>query len=639
MQFKHPELLYALFLLLIPVFIHLFQLRRFQKVAFTNVHFLKSVNIQTRKSSQLKKWLILMVRLFLFACIILAFAQPYSSKSNRLNLKTETVIYLDNSFSMQAKGEKGALLSRSIQDIIGNIDNSTGLTIFTNDVLIKDVSSKTIANALLNLEYSSSQLAYNSVLLKGKNLFSNETGTIKNLILVSDFQQNEQSLVIDPDESISISLVQLQPLSTRNIGIDSVYISKVTASSAELTVAVINKENSVSDVSVSLFDNENLIAKSSISGTGMSTTTFTLPINEPINGKLTIEDNNLQFDDVLYFNINTRSKINVLSINIADDDFLKRVYTEDEFNYNATSFSQLNYNLIEDQNLIVLNELENIPLSLTNALTSFKNNGGNVLVIPSEKGVLNDYNQLFEASTTTMFQSLIHSDKKVTTINYSHSIYNEVFDKTIANFQYPTVSSFYNLKSSDDILKFEDGKPFLMRLGQSYVFSAALNINNSNFINSPLIVPTLYNIGRQSLQLPKLYYNVGDENHFDIQTTLQQDDILKLRNLTSEIIPQQRTYSNKVSVITDETPKESGIYQVNNSTETLERISYNYDRSESNLNYLNLSTLSNAQIESSIPQVFNTIKSDTNINVLWKWFTIFALVLLIIEMLILKYFK
>ncbi|MCH7524070.1 MAG: BatA domain-containing protein, partial [Bacteroidetes bacterium] len=43
MQFKYPELLYALLLLLIPIIVHLFQLRKFQKVAFTNVQFLKQV--------------------------------------------------------------------------------------------------------------------------------------------------------------------------------------------------------------------------------------------------------------------------------------------------------------------------------------------------------------------------------------------------------------------------------------------------------------------------------------------------------------------------------------------------------------------------------------------------------------------
>ncbi len=45
MQFKNPEILYALFLLLIPIIVHLFQLRKFQKVAFTNVAFLKEATI------------------------------------------------------------------------------------------------------------------------------------------------------------------------------------------------------------------------------------------------------------------------------------------------------------------------------------------------------------------------------------------------------------------------------------------------------------------------------------------------------------------------------------------------------------------------------------------------------------------
>ena len=69
MQFKHPELLWALLVLLIPIIIHLFQLRRFQKVTFTNVKFLKNVKLQTRKSSQIKKWLVLITRLLLLACL------------------------------------------------------------------------------------------------------------------------------------------------------------------------------------------------------------------------------------------------------------------------------------------------------------------------------------------------------------------------------------------------------------------------------------------------------------------------------------------------------------------------------------------------------------------------------------------
>lgn len=133
MQFKHPEILYALFLLLIPIFIHLFQLRRFQKVDFTNVAFLKKVTIQTRKSSQLKKWLTLLMRLLALACVIIAFAQPFTATKTALSTKKETVIYIDNSFSMQAKGAKGPMLERALQDLFDKLGGTEKLSWFTNN--------------------------------------------------------------------------------------------------------------------------------------------------------------------------------------------------------------------------------------------------------------------------------------------------------------------------------------------------------------------------------------------------------------------------------------------------------------------------------------------------------------------------
>ena len=111
MQFLHPEFFYALPALLIPVLIHLFQLRRFKVQAFTNVALLEKIRLQTRKSSQLKKWLILIVRLLAIGCIILAFSQPFLSNQTAQKNSSETVIYLDNSFSMQALGPNGSLLS------------------------------------------------------------------------------------------------------------------------------------------------------------------------------------------------------------------------------------------------------------------------------------------------------------------------------------------------------------------------------------------------------------------------------------------------------------------------------------------------------------------------------------------------
>ena len=639
MQFKHPEILYALSLLLIPIIIHLFQLRKFKKVAFTNVAFLKEATLKTRKSSQIKKWLILCTRLLLLTAIILAFAQPFTSKTDAFKAKKETIIYLDNSFSMQIKGNKGELLKRAVQDIINNVSETENISLFTNNSSYRNTTIKAIKNDLLQLDYSSNKLTTQAALLKSNTFLNNKTNSLNNIIFISDFQQDEINLKSD---SLShLHFVKLNPVNTNNISIDSAYISNTTAASIELTVALKNSGISIDNLPVSLFNNDNLIAKTSVAIDDNIETTFSLPVNEIINGKLVIDDANLQFDNSLYFNINNTSKINVLSINEANDSFLKRIYSETEFNYSSTATNQLNYNVLNKQHLIILNELKTIPNALTSALKAFTNQGGTLIIIPSKNISQQSYNVLL-SNYGASINNLIEIEKRITTINYSHPLYsNDVFEKQVSNFQYPKVNSFYNFVSNNasTVLQYEDSKGFLYQNYNVFIFTSALNNSNSNFKNSPLIVPTLYNIGKFSFKIPELYYTIGKENTFDVDTQLQQDDILSLVNNTVNIIPKQQYFNNKVVVNTSENPTIASIYSINNKNETIKNVSYNYNRNESNLVYRDLSSLNNITVSDSITEIFNTIKSDTKVNALWKWFVIFALILLIIEMLILKYFK
>ena len=642
MQFKHPELLYALFLLLIPIIVHLFQLRKFQKEAFTNVAFLKQVTLQTRKSAQIKKWLTLLTRMGILAAIILAFAQPFTSKNKTFNTKSETVIYLDNSFSMQVKGDKGELLKRAVSDIISSVPEDENISLITNDNSFRSTTVKTITNDLLQLNYATNQLPYEAALLKSKKYFSKNENTIKNLVFISDFQQKDSNFKAENDGSTNLNLVQLKPVTTNNVTIDSLYISKRSSSNIELTVSLKNNGNTIENLPVSLYNNGSLLTKSSVEITDKATTLFTLPTNERIDGKVSIDDANLQFDNTLFFNINNSSKINVLALNEASDTFLKSIYTEKEFNYKATAFNQLNYSDIASQNLIILNELKQVPSALITALKSFTSNGGVLVIIPSENSNIQDYNNLFLNYGFGSFSKLSTTEKRLTNINYSHPLYSDgVFEKRVTNFQYPKIKSYYpqSLGNAQAVLQFEDGKPFLSENNNAFVFTSALNKKNSSFQDVNLIVPTFYNISKRSLKLTNLYYTIGKENTYDIVTGLQQDAVLTLVNEDTKVIPQQQYFNNKVAITTTEIPEKSGVYTVKNKAEIIESVSYNYNRNESNLVYQNFSNLNNITVNNSISDVFNSIKSDTKVNALWKWFVILALLLLIIEMGILKYFK
>ena len=201
MQFKHPELLWAFFLLLIPIFIHFFQLRKFKKTPFTNVKFLKKVVAESRRSSSLKKWVLLFTRMLLFAGLILAFAQPFFAEKSALKTK-ETVIYLDDSFSMQAKANNASLLENAVQELITSVPENQKISVFTNQSVFKNVTVKSLQNDLLGLVPTSKQLSLDDIYLKANTFFTSDESVIKNLVLISDFQQSMAQKTMDSSTTV-----------------------------------------------------------------------------------------------------------------------------------------------------------------------------------------------------------------------------------------------------------------------------------------------------------------------------------------------------------------------------------------------------------------------------------------------------
>ena len=641
MQFQHPELLYALFLLLIPILIHLFQLRRFKKVAFTNVKFLKALEMQTRKSSQLKKWLILLTRMALLACIVIAFAQPFTTNSTDFTTEQETGVYLDNSFSMEAKGSNGSLLNTAITELINSVNEDEQITLFTNTTTYPKTSIKAIKNDLIDLKMSQEQLPYSALVLKGSRMFSERSDTKKNLVLISDFQQQNQPLTFEGfNNSGDINLVQLKPQEIGNISIDSVAINKSNLENYELEVYMSRTGKAGKEISVALYNFNELTAKTAIDFENDQSVKFTIPANQNFNGTLQIEDDYLSFDNSFFFNLSTNKTINVLAINEADDAFLYKLYGGEEFNFQSFQLNQFNYNLITEQNLVVLNELTNIPDNLISALKSFQNNGGHLVIIPSAAADITSYNNLVSSVNVLGYIEAFNTEKRISNINFSHPLLDKVFDKTVDNFQYPKVSSYFKMRSNTNaVLSFEDGNAFLTESNGVYVFSASLADQQSNFKQSPLIVPVFYNMAVQSLQLPKLYYTIGQTNQIDIDMSIGTDDIITLKNEQTAAIPLQQVFNNKVQLTTTDFPESSGIIEISLKDNLLGYLSYNYARTESTLVYQDVQNLVDANYFNTVTNAINSVKSATEINGLWKWFVIFALCFLVIEMLILKFFK
>ncbi len=639
MQFKYPELLWALFLLLIPIFIHLFRLRRFKRTPFTNVRLLRKVVSESRKSNTLKKWLLLFTRLLLFSAIILAFAQPFLANPKAL-AKKETVIYLDNSFSMWAKQVDGTLIENAVQDLLKSIPGNSTFSLFTNTDEYRDVRLVDIQNTLLAVPPTAGQLNMGEIGLKARTFFSKDRNTVKNLIVISDFQNRMFFQGSDIDSTIQKHYVRLSGTDLGNIAIDSCYISKPGIENTDLKVFLSASPN-IERTPVSLYNKDRLIAKTAaIFEKGASEVTFTIAAGDLVMGRIGITDKGLPYDNHLYFNIDQRENPKILVIGDSPSDYLRRIYTHGEFDFASFSLKDINYRDIENQNLIILNGLGSFPSSLIASISSFVDGGGSLVVIPSQNTDIASYNQLLANISLGRFIEGVDSENPITTISFAHPLYDQVFKKSIRNFQYPKVNRFYKLKSNaPSVLSYRNGEAFLVGDRDIYLFTADLDIQNSNFQKSPLIVPTFLKMGMNSLKHPEIYYVLDSPTTIDIPRKMAKDHILRVSKGERQFIPQQKNHANKVSLHFNGSPNEDGIFTISENGTALRHISFNYPRQESELVFMDLGDTHIASKRNSITTLFKELQNDNRITGLWKWFVILALFFMLIEVLIIKFLK
>ena len=348
----------------------------------------------------------------------------------------------------------------------------------------------------------------------------------------------------------------------------------------------------------------------------------------------------MPYDNQLFFNINQKDKIKVLSISESDSEFLKRIFTEDEFIFMDVGIKNINYSDLESQNLIILNELKTIPVSLKNTLSDYTQKGGHMLIIPSFEANIENYNSFIGKYFSTTIASRIDEERNITQINFDHPLYKNVFVQRVSNFQYPRVTSYFKIgTTAPKILSLQDQSAFLVGLDGIYLFTAAIRDTNSNFKNSPLIVPTFYSIGANSLKSPELYNTLGQLTTIDVKATLASDNILKVTQNDYEFIPEQQSFATKTILSFDYNPTKDGIYVISEKSRSIQNISFNYPRAESEFKYLELDILNGNAVLNNLTEVFETMEKDDSVTELWKWFTIFALLFMLAEVLIQKIFK
>jgi len=671
MQFLHPQILWALLALAIPIIIHLFHFRRFKKVYFTNVKFLKEIKEEKSTRRKLRNFLILLSRLLAVACLIFAFAQPFLSKDDTAKTgKNYVSVFIDNSNSMMALSEDVPLIDKAkkkAEEIISAYNISDQFQIISHELkgsqqrwINQENTIQAIDEVSLNPEVNLLSNVY-SKQLQSKPKDGNHV-----IYYLSDFQKSITDFDLETDSLSEVNILPMQAVKESNISLDSAWFESVVPSinqNNKLIVRIKNHSNEAQeDIRLSINHNNQNRPEGTfdIAANGTKTDTINLLITQPgwQNIEVKIDDYPIQFDDSYFISFNIKEKTSVLSINTnKPNKYLTAVFKGlNAFEVNNVSVSSIQYDQLKNHDLIILSELKNITTGLASAIKSYVENGGNLMVFPSASSDKDSYNSFFSLLNANTIKQWVKEKSTVHKINTSEFVFDNVYASVGSNLKLPTTEGHYqfnsfNSRNGEYLLRYRNGENYITKYkrGKGNLFVSASPLDkkyNDLVVNAEVFVPLVYKISYAANQNDQLAFSIGKDNFTEINNTSESNDIIYKIKGAQEFIPGQTNLGNATMINFNNMISEAGYYNLTLQDKLIKGLAFNYDRIESNLDYLDKDELE-AKFGQNANIFDNTLKADLG-NIIkekdqgitfWRLCLILALIFLAVETLLLRFWK
>jgi len=672
MHFLYPAFLFALVSLAIPVLIHLFNFRKYQKVYFSNVQFLKQINEQQSSRRNLKERLILATRLLALTFLVLAFVRPYINNGHAINANTQQAIsvFVDNSYSMQTLNSEGSLLDQAKQkakEIASAYGINDRFQLLTQDFEGRHqrlLSRDEFNDAVDAVKISPQSRNLQQIINRQQSLLGMQANAVKSIYVISDFQKNISPIqALKSDTGIRINFVQLKASKLHNVAVDSVWLLSAIHRPGESEKLVVRLHNyadaKAEKIPLKVLINKEQKALGSYSVNSRSTQNDTLSFSGLQagwqQGKVSLQDNPVTFDNDFYFSFNVKQQMPVLLVNDGTaNPYLKAVFGTDKFfDVKDVPAGNIDYAGLSHYPLIVISDIKAISAGLAQQLKSYVAKGGSLVVFPSVDADINSYRALLQSMNAPYPNKLQTEATKVSSINLQSQVFKNIFDSYPQNPDLPVLKKYYQLASSNNIqnlMSLPGNSPFLTEnssgKGKVYVSAVALNDDFSNLQRHALFLPVLFRIALLSGHDQPLFYTIGQNEAIEvppIQTSEKQ--LLKLVKDSISIIPDVRQQEGSTLLYLSDEVQQTGTYNLQKQDSTVAVLAFNDSRSESDLTYLTPANLakilpkSGSILQAGTASLKNAV-TDINIGLqLWKLCIILALIFLAAEILLVRYYK
>ncbi|MBT8191499.1 MAG: BatA domain-containing protein [Bacteroidia bacterium] len=657
--------------LAIPIIIHLFHFRRFKKVYFTNVSFLKEIKEEKSTRNKLRNLLVLLSRLLAFTALIFAFAQPFLSKDNTAKSgKSYVSIFVDNSNSMMASSQDVPLVDKArkkAEEIVNAYEASDQFQIVSHELKASQqrwLNQENTVSAIDEIEINPEVNLLSTILSRQMASFPEDGNHF--IYILSDFQKSISDLDIRKDSTLEINLLPIQSVKENNISIDSVWFESVVPSlnqNNKLFVKLNNHGDEVrEDIRVSLVQNGQTRPEGTIRLNASSSRidTINLLFTQPGWQELEvrIDDYPIQFDDSYFLSFNIKDKHRVLSIQASGTNrYMEALFDGlNQFDLESVNLANIKYDKLSENDLIILSGLSSISSGLSGSLKSFIENGGNVLVFPAPTLNIENYNQFLNSLNANSIREWSEQERNVHKINTSEFVFQDVFERVGNNLKLPSTKSNYlftsfSSRAATPLLQYRDGNHFLSKyqLGKGELFVCAAPLEkdyNDLVLNAEVFVPLLYKMAFATNDENKIAYIIGIDNFTEVNNTTSSNEMIYQVKGEDAFIPGQTNLGATTLINFNNMISRAGQYQLTLDNETKEGLAFNYDRLESNMEYMSKDELNdrygeNVNVLDNILEANLTdiIKEKDKGITLWRWCLILALIFLAIETLLLRFWK
>jgi len=666
MQFLYPTYLWGFLLVLIPIIIHLFQLRRYRLVYFSSLKFLKQLDIEQKRRSRLKELLLLLIRILLISMLVLAFAHPYfPGKTAPISSQQSVGIYIDNSLSMENEADGQSLLDHAKEaalKIIEKHPEETRFFLLHNSNIFNSkfpLETREAITVIESLSFSSATTSISLILERFDQITNNlDEGDTKMLYIFSDYQNsflNTGTGITDPD--FNTILGKLPNGISNNIFIDSCWFnSPVNSVDKRLTLHARIRNNSDQDLNrfpVHLIIQDSLLAQETASIGAYSSDELEFSYNLENGGwqkgKIEIRDYPVSFDNQFYFTYFISEKAPVLQIYTnRENQHLKALFESDPyFEYHNSPSGAIPYQDLGNFKLIILNSVESFSPNLSKLLHDYVEQGGNLFVIPGREGSMAGINRFTRSFDAPVFSNLIVRKTEVRIPDNMQEFYDRISMNPDQQVELPSFLKYYrlvgNLPKSEPILSSETGRPILSRssFGNGFVNICASPLFEefTNFQVHPLFVPFMYFLANSGIDQQSLYHRIGrvEPVPIEVVNTPGKGPVRILNpDGNKDFIPKQfkNQSTGQLMIHFNDYSGFSGILDVVREEETEACIAVNYSYEESQIENLSPREIQKVIIENSLSNVSlaeaieEDIPSD-NIRIKGKSFPLVRILLLL----------